>query len=216
MRKCLNRPPLARRSVTVLLAFVVAVAPAALRAEKADRDKPIQVESDRMVYDEGRRTNEFSGRVILTKGTIEIRADRILLREDKAGGQFATATGKPARFRQKREGVDEHFEGEALRLEYDSATEVVRLKEKASMRKLEGARVADEVFGNLIVYESRKEYFTVEGGGAANATPANPGGRVRVIIKPKGSAPPPAPGKRTSQPLRTDSKLQGLPAGQSR
>ena len=43
-------------------------------AEKADRDKPMNVEADALRYDDLKQTSVFSGRVVLTKGTILIRA----------------------------------------------------------------------------------------------------------------------------------------------
>ncbi|MCX7272832.1 MAG: lipopolysaccharide transport periplasmic protein LptA, partial [Burkholderiales bacterium] len=46
--------------------------------------------------------------------------------------------------------------------------------------------------GSLIVYDSRSELFSVEGGGARAATPENPGGRVRVVIQPRATEEPAA------------------------
>ncbi len=203
----------ARRLVRVAAIAAALLAGSSIHAERADRDKPMQVESDRMAYDDLKQVNEFSGRVLLTKGTITIRGDRIVLRQDPAGFQYAVATGAPATFRQKREAADEWIEGEALQLEYDTRTEVVRLKEKSTLRKLSGTRVTDEVFGREIVYESLKEFFTVEGGPGA-VTPENPQGRVRVVIQPKrpadGAAANPVPAK--PAPLKPERALPAAPA----
>jgi lipopolysaccharide export system protein LptA len=52
--------------------------------------------------------------------------------------------------------------------------------------------VIDEVHGKLISYDSRTEFFNVDGGGTAGASPENPGGRVRVVIQPRNTPTPPA------------------------
>ena len=180
-------PRIAPAAIALSLAFALGFSPLAARAERADRDKPTQVEADAMHYDDVRQTNVFTGRVTLTRGTLVIRADRILMRQDPDGYQSATATGEPATFRQKRDGGDFYIEGRARELEYDGKAELLRLRDRARLTRLDGTRVTDEVHGGLIVYDARREIFTVDGGGRA-VTPDNPGGRVRVVIQPRGEA----------------------------
>lgn len=150
-------------------------------AERADRDKPVQIESDRMEYDEGKRVSIFTGRVILTKGTIAIRGDRLIVQEDAQGFRQARAEGKPASFRQKREGLDEFIEGAALTIEYDSRTESAVLTERAQLRRLAREKVIDEVQGARITYLSGAERYAVEG----NLGGAQEGERVRMVIQPR-------------------------------
>ena len=169
-----------------------------VRAEKADREKPINVEADRMQYDDLKQINVFTGNVVMTKGTIIIRADRVVVRQDPEGYQYGTAQGtasKLASFRQRRDdGPDLYVEGYAIDLEYDGRRETVTLDQKASLRKLDRGRVTDEAQGNRIVYQSLSEFYTVESGGAASSS-SNPGGRVRVTLQPKTEPPPPTPGR---------------------
>ncbi len=167
------------RFAAALAALCVTVAPA--HAEKADRDKPVQVESDRMEYDDAKRISTFIGRVVLTKGTIVIRADRMVVREDAEGFQYGRAEGKPASFRQKREALDEHIEGYGLEIDYDGKAETVVLTSDASLRRLERERVLDEVHGARITYQSAAEFYTVEG----RAPGATGNDRVRMVIQPR-------------------------------
>ena len=67
--------------------------------------------------------------MVLTKGTILVRADRITVRQDPEGFQISVATGKPARFRQKRDGKDEWIDGDALTIEIDDKKERIDLRE---------------------------------------------------------------------------------------
>ena len=191
-----RRPPAALLGC-LLLALGLAL-PLPGLAERADRDKPVSIEADAMQYDDARQVNVFDGNVTLTKGTILIRADRLVLRQDAAGNQHGTATGNPASFRQKREGVDQFVVGTGQTLIYDGKTETVRLEQRATLKRLERERVIDELHGNQIVYDSRTEFVDVRGGGPSAATPENPGGRVRVVIQPRNApAAEPAPTRLT-------------------
>jgi hypothetical protein len=57
-----------------------------------------------------KKTQVFEGNVQLVKGTLVIRAERIVVSQDDDGYQRGVATGTagtPPRFRQKREGQDD-------------------------------------------------------------------------------------------------------------
>jgi lipopolysaccharide export system protein LptA len=181
--------PLHRLIGAVLLAVLALAAPA--RAERADRFKPLNVEADQPGrIDLLNQHVVFNGNVVVSKGTMTIRASRIEVRETPDGYHSAVAFGaanKPATFRQKRDGVDEYIEGEAERLEYDGKTDTIRFVTNAAVRRLRGSTVADELAGNIVSYDSIAEVFSVSGGAAA--TPSNPGGRVRAVLTPReGSA----------------------------
>ena len=161
-------------------------------AEKADKDKPTHIEANRMSADDTRRLSIFEGNVVLTKGTIIIRADRIVVRQDPEGYQLATATGAPVRFRQKaepkgdKEGV--WMDGEALRIEVDDRNEKIELFDRAWVKKDE-----DEVRGDYIFVDQRSEFFSAMSGKGGASTGSD--GRVRAVIQPKNKPEdaPPAP-----------------------
>jgi len=158
-------------------AFVLTALPAA--AEKADRDKPVNLEADRVTIDDAKQLAIFEGNVVLTQGTLQIRGDRMEVRQDKEGFKQGTTWGNPASFRQKREGYDEYIEGWAGRIEYDGRVETLQMYTRAQLK-----RAQDEVRGDYISYDARSEFFQVTGG-PKTATPDNPGGRVRAVIQPK-------------------------------
>ena len=149
-------------------------------AEKADRDKPIHLEADQANVDDASKISTFIGNVVLTQGTLIIRADRMVVKQDVEGFQYGTAYGNPATFRQKREEHDEYVDGRGERLEYDGRADKVQFFNRAWLR-----RGQDEVSGNYISYDSNTEFFQVIGGGKQAATESNPRGRVRAVIQPK-------------------------------
>lgn len=194
---------------SLALALALACATAPSLAAKGDSEAPTQVESDRMQYDDVKQINVFLGNVVLTKGTIRLVADRLVVRQDPDGYQYATATGNPARFRQKRDGPgDQWIEGHALQIDYDGKAETVHLQRQAMLQRTENARVVDEVHGREILYESRTEFFTVEGGDARSGSAENPGGRVRVVIQPRENKAGAAPKSPAPVPLKPDDRIE--------
>ena len=158
-------------------------------AEKADRDKPTNVEANQMFYDEAKQINTFVGNVVLTRGTLVMHGEKVLIKQDAAGYQYATmyaVAGGVTRFRQKRDGgKDLWIEGYAAdRIEYDTKTEVAKLYKHAKVKMLDGPRVTDEVEGEFISYDSRTEFYTVSGSQNADEGKAT-GGRIRAIIQPR-------------------------------
>lgn len=199
-----------KRVVSAVLLGAAALASPAL-AERADRDMPTNVESDRMHYDEPKQTTVFTGRVVLTKGTLIIRGDEMVLRQIADNQQIATATGKPATFRQKRDGPGEQYvNGHGQTIDYDSVNERMVLTGSAVMIRTECGRTMDQITGAKIVYDGRTETFNVDGKPAPAAGPAG-GGRVRLTIQPrpdgKGSTPAPCP---PGEPTRLQPDL-GIP-----
>lgn len=192
-------------------ALLLAAGPAAL-AEKADRGKPMSLESDQpCTVNLLKQTSSCSGNVVVAQGTLLIRAERVELRETPEGYKLASAIGaegKPAQYRQKRDGVDEHVEGTALRIDYDSRANTLRFEGQAAARLLRGAVTAEEVHGKVITWDNNAEQFIVQGGAA---TAENPSGRVRAVLVPRdpAAASPAAPAASApaAPPLRSTPAL---------
>lgn len=192
-------PAVWRRAWVACVAALCVAWPVA-HAEKADRTQPMNAEADALRHDDANQTSLFTGNVVITKGTIVIRGERVEVRQDAQGNQFGVVTAAPgaqAFFRQKREGVDEFIEGVADRIDYDGKADSVKFTGRAVMRRYRGATLADETAGNVITYQNTTDTFAVDGG-VANRTVANPSGRVRAMLtptpKPEAVPATPAPG----------------------
>jgi len=163
------------------VAIVVVLAAFPAWGEKADRDKPTKIEANRMSADDVKRMTIFEGNVILTKGTIAVRAERVVVRQDAEGFQLTSATGAPVRFKQKqdpKEGEKEGrwMDGEALRVEIDERKQTIELFDNARVN-----RGGDEVAGAYIFVDQRSDFFQVT---------ASKGGKDRVtaVLQPKAGA----------------------------
>jgi lipopolysaccharide export system protein LptA len=176
-------PILARPAlVAFALAALSFIAAPSARAEKADREKPINYSADTGDVNYQTKIGALSGNVIITQGTLSIRADRITFRQNGDNSMSATAYGNPVSVRQKRDGFDEYYEAYAQRVEYDGSKEFVELFDRALLR-----RGQDEIRSNYISYNAATEVFKAEGRVDTATTPdaAGPGPRVRGVFQPK-------------------------------
>ena len=181
----------------------------AAHAEKADRSKPMVVEADRDgSMDLQRQVLVYSGNVVISQGTMVLRAERVEMREMPDGYRAATATGapgKPATWRQRRDGLDETVEGSADRIEFDGRADTLRLLGNSAVRRLRAGMVAEEVSGGTIVWDNLAEVFKVEGGAP---TAVNPTGRVRSVLSPRAEPAAAAPATPTPGALVPSRKLE--------
>ena len=168
-------------------------------AEKADRDKPMNIEADALKHDDQQQLTTFTGKVLMSKGSLVLKAARMEVKQDGQGHQMAKLSadaGERIFFRQKREGLDEFMEGEAETALYNSQADTITLIGRAELRTLRGAMVADRIQGQQIVINNSTEVFTVDGKSTtASGTPSG-GQRVKATLTPRAktneTAPPSA------------------------
>ncbi len=158
----------------LMLGIALLAAPA--HAEKADRDKPVNLEADTVTLDDIRKVGVYQGNVILSQGTLMLRADRVQVTQNADGLERVSATGRPVAFRQKLDDREEFIEGFADRIEYNGVTSQLELIGQARLR-----RGSDELRGAQISYNANTEFYKVVGEPGAQT----PSGRVRAVIRPK-------------------------------
>jgi lipopolysaccharide export system protein LptA len=171
-----------RVRAATLAAFVALLLSPAAHAEKADRDKPINYSADSGDVNIQSKVGTLLGKVVITQGTLTIHADKVVFRQNPDNSLSATAFGNPVTFRQKRDGVDEYYEGFAQRGEYDGSKDLLQLFDHALLK-----RGGDEIRSNYISYNTATELFKAEG--RASSTPGSdsdgPGTRVRGVFQAK-------------------------------
>jgi len=184
-----------RAACTAGLAVASLLTTLPTRAEKADRDKPMEIVADRSsTVDLVNQVSRFTGNVVLTQGTMTLRAERVEVRQTPDGYKAGTAwgaPGAPVKYRQKRDGVDEHVEGSADRIEFDGKADTLRFVGNSVVRRTRGTgETLDEIVGDTITWNHNAELFSVQGG---TPTAANPTGRVRAVLAPRSRASDAAP-----------------------
>lgn len=163
----------------IALPFIACLAIAsAAHAEKADREKEIVVGADRLLADDANRTSVFEGGVVVTQGTMRMTASKVTVKEDAERHKYYVANGAPVTFRQKRDNIDEWVEGFADRAEFNDRDDVLKLFNRAKVKSNQ-----NEITGDFISYDMRKELAEVSGAPPGTTPPPN-SGRVKVIILP--------------------------------
>jgi lipopolysaccharide export system protein LptA len=174
----------------LLFLCIAALIGSTAHAVSSDASQPTKIEADQMVYDNAKQMKTFTGNVILTRGTLLIKAGKVVLVTTPAGYEQATLYATPgqlASLRQQRDGgPDLWIEGEAERIEYDERTEIAKLFSKAKMRRLSGKNTTDEITGEFITYDSGTEVYSAQNN---NPDSSSTGGkRVTAIIQPRANS----------------------------
>ena len=180
---------------SLLFALITALTVVSASAEKADRNKPMNIEADTLKHDEQKQLTFFSGKVLMTKGSLVLKAARMEVKQDAQGNQIATMSAEPGDrifFRQKREGLDEYTEGEAETAIYNSQADTLTLSNRAELRLVRGTVVADRIQGQQIVLNNTTEVFSVDGK-SSTTQGASGSQRVKATLTPRAKTQEPAP-----------------------
>lgn len=195
-----------RHSAIAMTTFLLLFSSPPAFAERADREKPINLEADRISMDDVKKVQIFEGNVVMTQGTLQIRTNKLVVTQDADGFQKGSAVGGAnglARFRQKREGKDEYIEGEGERIEHDARNERTEFFVRAWVKS-----GLDEVKGAYVSHDALTEKFLVTSGAETKTAIGVPQARVRAIIQPKGkNAETPAEKKAEPLSLKPADKL---------
>jgi len=136
-----------------------------IRAEKADQDKPIILEAEKVSVNDVQQIYDLNGQVLLIKGSIVITGEDGHIQVDPEGYEFVDIKGTPeavASFRQRREGLaDEFMQGQASQVVYNAKTELLTLTGDASLKRLLNMQMLDQLRGWKIEYDDVKQYYRV-------------------------------------------------------
>ena len=113
----------------------------------ADTNHPIEITADTAMREEPSGKTTYRGDVVLTQGSLEIRADSLVFSFDSDNTTLITAKGNPATLNQRPENADAPVDASAATIEYHEKSERVRLVGNAKILQ-DGAVIE----GNTIEY----------------------------------------------------------------
>ena len=135
------------------------------RAEKADQDKPIILEAEKVSVNDVKQIYDLNGQVLLIKGSMIVTGEDGHIEVNSEGYEFVDVNGTPdktASFRQRREGpADEFMQGLATQVNYNAKTEVLTLTGDAKLKRLLNMQMLDQLRGWKIEYDDVKQYYRV-------------------------------------------------------
>ncbi|MBU3605653.1 lipopolysaccharide transport periplasmic protein LptA [Polynucleobacter sp. MWH-Creno-3A4] len=134
-------------------------------AEKADRDKPLILEAEKVSVNDVQQVYDLNGQILLIKGTIVVTGEDGHIQVDPEGYEFVDVKGSQntiASFRQRREGPEDEFmQGTANQVAYNAKTEILTLTGDANLKRLLNVQMLDQLRGWKIEYDDVKQYYRV-------------------------------------------------------
>jgi len=139
----------------------------------SDKDAPVNIEADSGEIDQATGTTIYQGDVIITQGSMQLQAQKVtILYKDKKPHKL-TATGSPARFKQKPGKSKPWVHGTGNKIVYQMHSEELVLTDDAELKQ-----GGDSFRSDRIVYDRVKA--KLKAGAAAEGKQ-----RVKVTIQPK-------------------------------
>ncbi len=157
--------------------------PSMLMALATDRDQPIELEADTADIDDLKGISIYTGNVILTQGSMVIKADKLTLYNDKDKElEKAVAVGnkKLASFKQRPEGKPLDFKARAETMIYYLKKDKIHLLKKAHVQQ-----DGDTFSSNKIIYDTKKETVIATSQKDSQGKPVAGSNRVKVTIQPR-------------------------------
>ncbi|MEO6172143.1 MAG: lipopolysaccharide transport periplasmic protein LptA [Arenimonas sp.] len=157
----------------ILLAATLALSPIAF-GKSSDRNQPMDVQADNtdaMMQDESDST--LNGNVIITQGTLEIKADRAVIHRSKGDIDKVTMTGSPVVMKQIND-TGEPMNAQAATIVYTLSSDLILLHGNVIIEQPRGSMRGENVKYDL-------KTGRLNGGGD--------GSRVSMRILPKNKAP---------------------------
>ncbi|PCI20819.1 MAG: lipopolysaccharide transport periplasmic protein LptA [Piscirickettsiaceae bacterium] len=137
-----------KRFFLLLILFIVSPP---LWALSSDKNQPVEVEADNFNLDDAKKITTYSGHVIITQGSMQIKADKVTILGSRGNTEKVIAIGNPVKFKQQPEDGQGLIRGEAQRFEYLVTKDTLTLINKATLWQNGNTFASDR-----IVYDSKR------------------------------------------------------------
>ena len=159
-----------------------------------DKSAPVTIDADTTSIDFRTGQRVLTGKVEVTQGTLNIKADKIVLIYKGDDIDTATAYGKPVKFKQLPEGHKEMVYGEGHKLKLEQAKDMITLTKNAKVTQ--GTNI---ITGKVIHYNMKTSKMTIKGQSSSKKKMASDAkqssssktagkktesGRSRIVIQP--------------------------------
>ncbi len=161
------------RFFTPFILAIMLILPGMAQSLPSDKDAPVNIEADSGEIDQATGTTIYEGNVIITQGSMRLEAGKVTVKYEDKKLYKLTATGTPARFRQKPDETKGWVRGKGNKIQYLIGSEELVLTGNAELKQGE-----DSFSSDRIVYD--RVQSKLKAGAAAQGKE-----RVKVTIQPK-------------------------------
>ncbi len=163
------------RLIKTILIFTFFISMPAI-AKTSDKQAPTNIEADRLEMREKENISIYTGNVKITRGSMKIEGDTIIITYKDGVLYRIEANGKPATFFQLND-LDEAISAESFYIDYNEKTNKLELKEKARLLKNK-----NDFSSEHIIYNTLDDIVRA---GKHNAPTDTPTPRVKITIYPQ-------------------------------
>ena len=170
---------LLRNACSALCAVLVgALLTANAQALPNDREQPVKVSADKLEANRSKNLSVYSGNVVISQGSLQIRADRVEVHGNTKGEiNKVVATGTPAHFQQQVEESTSPVKARAKRIEFLVSSDALQLTGEAFVD-----RDGNTLSAERIDYDLNSEQMQAQGQSEKK--------RVEMIWKPEAQQEP--------------------------
>lgn len=158
-------------ALVVVLLTALALGSNSALALNEDADKPIQIRSDELVYEDKASRATYTGDVEVNQGSLKITAEKVTIEFEDDKVIRLIAAGSPAYYSQQLKADQENMQADARTIIYHTRDEKVDLKGDAHL-----SQEGNDFRGELIEYDIRA--------GRVDAASEKPD-RIRMTLQPK-------------------------------
>jgi len=165
-----------------LFLFLVLFYATLVSAKSSDKDAPLHIEADQVEMREKDSISIYTGHVKITKGSLKITGNNIIIKSRNGKLQLIKINGKPATFFQLND-LGEEVRAESYQMDYRANSGLLELKEKALLVKSQ-----NRFSSQHIIYDTQKDI--VKAGNDEQSPDNQQPPRVKITINPKKDSPP--------------------------
>lgn len=150
----------------------------------SDSKQPMLIESDDMIYDEGKGETVYTGNVKATQGSLEVTGEKMIINQQKGESDQMIMFGKPARLKQTPDGGGPDNHGLGDRADYFPDSGILILNGNAMTWEGPSPETSEHtVKSDHIEYDTKNSIYKA-------GTPKSAKHRVHVRVLPKESKEP--------------------------
>ncbi len=151
---------LSKQFTLFIFSGLLALASSSVFALATDREKPINIEADKATIDDVKGIAIYEGNVVITQGTIKIKAAKVTLTYTKKQDlKQVVAVGNPVRFQQTPDGKKPDVHARAQRIEYQANNDTLHLVTEAEVWQAK-----DKFSGHRIRYNTKNGLIQADKG----------------------------------------------------
>lgn len=186
--------PLRVRFLLLAASFACCIAEAQAKDSFTLPKGPIKVTSQRADIDEQGKLMLYRGNVLLVSGQLELKGERLELRQPVPGQFEANLTGKPARLMQQGQKKTPPMSASAAQIVYNTRAATLELSGGATL-----SRGPDVLTGDSIRYDLASRRISASG---------TDGEQIKFVIQPPQDSPAPANDKKSPEPKNSPADPQ--------